>query len=222
MQWFWNLVSVWAEIDENCNGDGSLLHATTPEWRPNCNANSEEKWPRRCRGCKGQKSSRIFSHIYADDPRNQMISCAGDDVLTNRNTQQGLMTWGVPKANSIIIPAQTWIERLSHLIVADFRSLCWWNILHSDQKDGVHDPSNRIYFYCFNKGRVRVLKRRNFRKSSKWPNPQFRKLVMQFFSENVRKETHKRSKIFNINFWIDNQGFDLGCYIWSVFEVLLT
>ena len=145
LQWFWNLVSVWAEIDENCNGDGSLLHATTPEWHPNCNSNSEEKWPRRCRGCKGQKSSRIFSHIYADDPRYQMISCAGDDVLTNRNTQQGLMTWGVPKANSIIIPAQTWIERLSHLIVADFRSLCWWNILHTDQLDGVHDPSHRIH-----------------------------------------------------------------------------
>ena len=145
MQWFWNIVSVWAEIDENCNGDGALLYATTPEWRPNCNANSEEKWPRRCRGCKGQKSSRIFSHIYADDPRYQMISCAGDDVLTNRNTQQGLMTWGVPKANSIIIPAQTWIERLSHLIVADFRSLCWWNILHSYQHCdcGVHDRRHR-------------------------------------------------------------------------------
>ena len=145
MLWFWNIVSVWAEIDENCNGDGALLYATTPEWRPNCNANSEEKWRRRCRGCKGQKSSRIFSHIYTDDPRYQMISCAGDDVLTNRNTQQGLMTWGVPKANSIIIPAQTWIERLSHLIVADFRSLCWWNILHSYQHChcGVHDRSDR-------------------------------------------------------------------------------
>ena len=149
MQWFWNLVSVWAEIDENCNGDGSLLHATTPEWHPNCNSNSEEKWPRRCRGCKGQKSSRIFSHICADDPRYQMISCAGDDVLTNRNTQQGLMTWGVPKANSIIIPAHTWIERLSHFIVADFRSLCWWN--HTCKKRGIAGIYPRNFLLIFRK-----------------------------------------------------------------------
>ena len=47
------------------------------------------------------------------------------------------------------------------------------------------------------KGRVASPKRLNFRKSSKWPltpPPHFRKIMLQFFSENVRKKLYKGPK----------------------------
>ena len=60
----------------------------------------------------------------------------------------------------------------------------------------------------YNKGRLPLPKRMNFRKSSKRPFPpppaHFRKVMLQFFLKFMTEVSSIMAKICNINFWIEN------------------
>ena len=71
----------------------------------------------------------------------------------------------------------------------------WWLVgaFPMSRTRGAWPPSK-------DKGQVTLPKRMNFRKSSNWPLPHFQKIMLQFFP----KKPCLRSKICNMNFWIEN------------------